>query len=77
MHNFQISSLYLKQLVNSYDIILVQEHMLRENDIYSLISSASDFNLFFVPAKMNNIVGYPSGGLGIFVKKNLMPSINR
>ena len=83
MNGFNTSVAYVKQLSKNYDIILVQEHMVRGNDIQLFASSAPDLNLFFTSAEQHDNIGRPSGVHGILVNKyikvvkDLSSSINR
>ena len=71
MHGFNTSQNYLLKLMTSNDLILLQEHMLRDVDLCLLGSVSNDFNCFASPAKHDGLVGRPAGGLCILVRKSL------
>lgn len=71
MHGFNTSCDYIKKLATNFDIILIQEHMLKDIDTYLLNSCACDFNVFVTGAEQISNVGRPSGGLCILVNKNI------
>ena len=59
--------------MDNYDIILLQEHMLRDVDV-NLITFCSvnvNFNLFLVASEHNGIVGHPVGGIAILTRSSL------
>ncbi len=45
MHGFNTSCDYVKKLAYDFDIIFIQEHMLKESDVHLLSSCASDFKM--------------------------------
>ena len=69
MHGFSTICDYLKKLLTSFDIILVQEHILREVDLTLLESCVSEFNAFMLHAQLHEgVAGRPADGFGKLVR---------
>lgn len=67
----------IKDMCNSYDIILLQEIMLLSDDFFYLNDINKNFNFYAIPSTVNNsFVGRPKGGLCILWKKSLNLNIN-
>ena len=71
MHGFNTSRNYFQKSMTFHDVILLQEHMLRDVDFCLLVSVSFDFNCFASPAEHDGLVGRPAGGLCILVRKSL------
>jgi exonuclease III len=68
MHGFNTSQDYLLILMQKYDILLLQEHMLRKNDIHLLTECGVGFKSIVFPAMHDGGVGRPAGGIANFVR---------
>ena len=75
-HGFSTSCDYLKTLLANFDIIFVQEHMLRDVDLNLPKSCVSEFNVFLVPAVHAGIARRPAGGIDILVRNSLCVKVD-
>jgi hypothetical protein len=71
MHVFNTGKNYFAKLLQEHDVIVLQEHMLRDVDLNLLSSICIEHNYYLVPAEHDGGVGRPFGGLGIFVRCSL------
>ena len=74
LHSVFTSNDYLSTLCSQYDIVLVQEHWLRNLDLAHIGSLSSVHVAVSLPADHNDnlSVGRPYGGLSILAKNNLI-----
>ena len=71
LHRFNTSQDYLLVLMQNYDIILLQEHMLRDGDVHLLTVRGARFSSFLVPAMHDGGIGRPSFGIAILVRDSI------
>ena len=74
-NGYKGSSLYVKKLVQSNDIVFLCEHWLQPKDIVTLEGSL-DSELYWTHMKSSinpeeNLKGRPFGGIGYICKKNV------
>ena len=68
LHGFDTSQDYVLVLMQNYDIILLQEHMLRDADVHLLTMRGARFISFVVPATHDGGAERPIGGIANLVR---------
>ena len=63
----------LDDLLQLYDVIFIQEHMLSESNL-NFLNRSKSLDLFIQPAKLT--AGRPSGGLATYTRKELSAKLS-
>jgi len=81
MHGFHSSCVYLKDLLNSHDIMFVQEHWLIKDNLNKFNTLNSDVVVYAksamdVGCSSGTLAGRPYGGVAVLWNKKLGSSVN-